>query len=96
MELASRPARRYIAAFRLAAKASCDAEVVRRPLVACHRIYGLRVDGLGHLGLAGASARADADAELGMGVTALGAQPDRADYYCPRFASVALRVDKTG
>ncbi len=54
MELASRPARRYNAAFRLAAKASCDAEVVRRPLVACYRIYGLRVDGLGHLGLAGA------------------------------------------
>ena len=62
----------------MAAKADGNYPMVCKSLAASDRIPNLCADGLGHLGLAGAATGADAIVELGMGVAALGAQPDPA------------------
>ncbi len=96
MELASGFARGGDAAVFMAAKAHSYAPVVCDQLAADHRIPDLHADGLGHLGVAGATLGADAALKLGMGFAALGAQPDPDDLLCPRAASVALRMEEAG
>ena len=85
MELASGFARGGDAALFMAAKAHSYAPVVCDQLAADHRIPDLHADGLGHLGVAGATLGADAALKLGMGFAALGAQPDPDDLLCPRL-----------
>ena len=94
MELASGLASGGDAAVFMAAEAHGHAPVVRNQLAANHRIPDLRADGLGHLGVARATLGADAALELGLGATALGAQPNPYDLLRPRPAPLALRMEE--
>ena len=96
MELASRFAGCGHASVFMAAEAHGHAPVVCNQLAPNHRIPDLRADGLGHLGMARATLGGDAEFELGMGATALGAQPDPDDFLRPRAALVALRMEEAG
>ena len=73
-----------------------NAALVCDQLAADDRVPDLCADGMGYMGLAGAATGADANAELGVGVAALGAQPDPDDHFFPRAAPLAVRVEETG
>ena len=96
MELASEPAGCCHTAVFLAAAACGNAALVCDQLAADDRVPDLCADGMGYMGLAGAATGADANAELGVGVAALGAQPDPDDHFFPRASPLAVRVEETG
>ena len=96
MELASGLTHSGNATLLMAATAPRHTSVVRHQMAANHCIPDLCPDGLGHMGVAGATLGADAAAKLDMGIAALGAQPDPDDPLRTRAAPLALRMEEAG
>ena len=94
MELASGFTHSGNATFLMAAKAHGNTSVVRHQMAANYRIPDLCPNGLGHMGVAGATLGADAAAKLDMGIAALGAQPDPDDPLRTGAAPLALRLEE--